>query len=41
MDFPVSAAVGGGNTVIVTACNEFVAEGNPLPVNFAYVVFDV
>ena len=41
-DFPVTAAVvGGGNGVIVTACNEFVAAGDPLPVKFAYVVFDV
>ena len=40
-DFHVSAAVAFGNTVIVTACNEFVADGNPGPVDFAYVVFDV
>lgn len=41
-DFPVTAAVvGDGNGVIVTACNKFVADGDPLPVKFAYVVFDV
>lgn len=39
--FFVTAAVGAGTSVLVTACNEFVAEGDPVPVNFAYVVFDV
>lgn len=39
--FFVTAAVGAGSQVIVTACNESGADADPGPVDFAYVVFDV
>jgi hypothetical protein len=40
-DFSVTSAAGPGGQVIVTACNHSAADGDPNPVDFAYVIFDV